>query len=429
MTHTVKAFFNKIKRDRFYRNATLYTVASLVASVLNYVYYPILARMVGAAEFGELQIVTSLLLQLSTVFAGLNLISISLVSNNNGPQGRQLIIALQKAIIWLFFFIFLVVIISSPLLASYFHFRTPVPFMLMAPALLISAMTIFWTAYLQAKEDFLSLSAYALATSLGKIIGSVLLVFLGYQASGAAAGISIGLCIGLVSLLRTARHPLPPLLKTLAAPTKNELAVVRKHARFIGSVIVSLVILSTLLSVDSLIVKRLFDPNFAGNYAGVSTLAKVIFFASAPLVGIMLPAIKLGKASANNWVFWKTLRLSLFVSLCGLLVFSLFPAETTRIFLGEKFVNASQYLPLISLLNVLSTLLNIQLNYVLALRDEVGPVLIFIALGLSLALTSLYHADIYQIVISLCVALGVSQGFFWIYYWFKRKHRSYSASW
>lgn len=404
--NSITALMKQASSDSFYRNALIFTAASLFTSVLNYIFYPILARMLSVEEFGELQLITSIILQLSTAFSGLNLINISLMTNSEKSEGERLVAALQRVIVWLFIGIALLLVAASPWLGKFFHFSSYAAFALAAPSLVISALSVFWTSILQSKQDFTSLSIYSVATGLFKLLSSAGLVYIGFGVIGGVIGLSVGLVFSLVLVRLVTRHHLPPLAHTVRPPRSADRLVIRKYAPYIVSVIVSLTVSSILLSLDTLVVKRSFESLVAGEYAGVATIARIIFFASSPLVAIMIPLLKIKNTRSNLSALGKTLALSLSISIVGAMVLLGLSEQVINILLGYSYLPGGAYLPAAVLLAALSTILNLNLNYLLAVRNKyVLPVMVAL-LALGVALANLEANSPSDVAIGLSAAVG-----------------------
>jgi O-antigen/teichoic acid export membrane protein len=408
------------KTDTFYRHALMFVAASIITSGLNYLYYPVMGRMLGLEGYGELQVVTSFLLQIMTVFVGLNLISVNIVTNHDERESKALIIALQKAVFWLVAIACVGVLIASPQLRHFFHFNSTWPFILIIPSLLVDAIAVFWTAYLQAKRDFVSLSIYSIATGVSKILLSVLFIKLGLGVAGGILGIAAGMWASLIIVRLVTKHELPPLLQTLTLPRKHELQLIKRHVRFILEVIVALISMSVLLSIDVMLVKHFFSGEFAGQYSGVSTVARIIFYASAPLVSVMLPAIVLHNLKASRQAFTRTLLISTGICAAGLLIFSVFAHFIMRTLLGADFAQASSWLWILSVVAMLVTITNIIVNYLLALRSHLALLISLVSLGLATVLIIWNHDTAYQIAASTSIALVAGQIIFWATYIIKR---------
>ncbi len=411
----------------FYRHAFVFTAASLTASAVNYLYYPVMARLMGVVSYGELQLITSFILQLTTVYLTLNIINVNIVANHEETVGRRLMTALQKTIFWLVVILCVGLALASVWLRDFFHFSSAVPFLLIVPILLIDTASIFWTGYLQGHREFKTLSLYTVGVAGSKLFFSVGLVVVGLGVSGGVLGIAASLAFGLVLVRLASRRSLPALLPTLSLPTIADLRVVRGNIVYVVEVLTSLVSMGILLSVDVIIVKHYFSPEFAGHYAGIATVARIIYFATAPLVMVMLPSIKLGRPAANRAAFRRTLGLCALVCIGGLTLFSVAAHPIIALLMGPAFVAYSNWLPLISIIAVLFTFTNLAVNYLLALRSHWSIVVSLASLTTGVLLIVWHHATVPQIVASASIGLLIGQLIFWLSQFMSRPGRRQSG--
>lgn len=395
----------EIKKDEFYRNTVLFMAASLLTSVLNYAFYPIMGRLIGVNEYGELQLVTSFLLQITTLFIGLNLISVNIVVNHDESEVIELMTALQKVVFWLIFVVCLVLVTVSSLLRDFFQFSSALPFIILTICLLVDAIAVFWTGYLQGKKDFRSLSVYTILTGLTKIIFSVILVWLGFGVAGGVLGIGLGLIFSLAVMRLITKHHLPSVRSTLTWPSKVEALLIKKHLSYILEVIIALLVMTLLLSLDTLFVKHLFPPELAGQYAGIATIARILFYVSAPIVSVMLPAITLRDPESSKKTYLRTIVLTTVICTAGVIIATLFPGQVTSVLLGDSFAGSANLLPRLALLAALVAILNVVVNYLLALRDKLALFVTMGGLATSVILLGKYHSTIVDVIWS--VSLGV----------------------
>src|ERR1700683_1820140 len=394
---------------RFYRHALVFTAASLTASAVNYLYYPVMARLMGVVSYGELQLVTSFILQLTTIYLTLNIINVNIVANHEETAGRELMSALQKTIFWLVVLLCAVLAVASGAIEGFFHFSSVWPFLLIIPILLIDTASIFWTGYLQGHHEFGTLSLYTITVAGGKLLISVALVALGLGVSGGVLGLAAGLALGLLLVRLASRKALPALLPTLALPAAADWLVVREHLVYVIEVLIGLVSMGVLLSVDVLVVKHSFPPEFAGHYAGIATVARIIFFATAPLVMVMLPLVKLNDRAASEAAFRRALGLSALVCAAGLVLFSVAARPIIGLLMGPSFTSFAHWLPLISIIVVLFTFTNLMVNYLLALRSHWSIAVSLTSLAAGIGLISWHHATIPQIVASPSTGLFIGK--------------------
>lgn len=395
--------------DTINRDAVFFTAACLVASIFNYLYYPAMSHLVDLEGYGELQVVTSLVLQLNTVTLGLNLINVNLIANGEGDGGASVIAPLQRMVFWITVGAGTVIGLASGWLKSYFHFASAWPFLLLVPVLLIEVVSAFWIGYLQGNRHFAGVSANALSIGTGKLLFSVLLVVAGLGVSGGVLGMALGLAAGLAVTKLVAGRRLPPLRHALMWPGRGERAALRPHLPYAIEVIVTLVATSVLVSIDVLLVKHLFPSRFAGRYAGVATVSRIIFFASAPLVAVMLPSITLKDRATGRDVFRRTLTMTAVICVIGVVFCSLFSSWILTLFLGSAFAGSAGWLPLLSLVASLAGMTNVMVNYLLALRSHGALAVSTVSLAVAVPLIVIHHATVPQIVTSTCAGLLVGQ--------------------
>jgi len=394
-----------MKKDEFYRNTVLFMAASFLTSILNYSFYPIMGHLIGVTGYGELQLITSFLLQITTLFIGLNLISINIVVNHDESEVMTLMAALQKAVFWLIFVICLVLVAASGFLRNFFQFSSAYPFIILTVCLLVDAVAVFWTGYLQGKKDFRSLSVYMILTGVTKIFFAVIFVWLGFGVTGGVLGIGVGLAVSLAALRFITKHPLPSLRSTMTLPSKSETKLIKSHLGYIAEVVITLLIMTLLLSLDTFFVKHFFPPEVAGQYAGIATIARIVFYASAPVVSVMLPAITLRNPEASKNAYLRTVGLTVLICSVGVLVFSIFPSQITNLLLGSGFDQSASLLPRLAVLSALVAILNVIVNYLLALRDRFALVVTLGGLIISFILLLGHHESVKDIVSS--VSIGV----------------------
>ena len=123
-------------------------------------------------------------------------------------------------------------------------------------------------------------------------------------------------------------------------------------------------------NIDVILVKKYFDPDMAGYYAGTVTLGKIFLFGAGAVATVMFPTISSLAARGLNYSrpFFKFLGLQLILVSGGLAVFSIFPGILTRLFFGERFMTSVEYLPMFSLFIGLYVIINFLILFFLAVN-------------------------------------------------------------
>ncbi len=378
-----------------------------MVAFLNYIFHPVLGRILSPAEFGDVQAFISLLTQAGILFGAFSVVTVNLTTNTENPRERNaIILELQKIAIWIVIFIFIVLIVSVFKLKSFFNFSSVYPLIGLAVTLPISAINIFRNAYLQGSSRFAELSFSGVISSLGRLVFAVILILIGWGTFGATLGIILA-NIAVMFFLLAKTH------NSLNLHDKTNIHVLEK-----GSIIKELkygllVLFATGLviifyTIDVLIVKRYFGAEEAGLYSGISAIAKIMFFVIGPSAAVLLSSVKVKNSfGENSLILKKSIFIGVFIGAVGLLAFSIFHDILIQVMIGGKYVTFAYLLPKIGWVMFLSATMNIFVYYFLALRRFF---LIFISLfGVVAVFFIMFgdHASIEQIISNLSVVLVI----------------------
>jgi len=353
-------------QDKFLRNNFIFFCGSLVVAVLNYLYHPILGRMMSVEEFGEVQTLISLFTQLAIIVGIFRVIVINIVSNQETKEdNKEIILMLYKIALGITIALGGLIIIGSPFLKSFFHFNSFYPFISLAIILMLGFLMTFQTAVLQGTHNFKALSISQIISSSGKLIFAVVLVYVGFSSFGAISAIIIAQIITLLYIAPKAKK----LFDFGGWNIKIDWGKIKKELKF-GSLILTVSLCVTFLyTADIMIVKHYFPAETTGLYSGIAIIARIIFFVTGSFVGVLLPSIKLKDENGNNSKILKK-SLFLFFGIGGsvLIFFSLFPEFVINILLGDRYLVYAHLLPRLSLLLFLTSVVNLLFYYLLALR-------------------------------------------------------------
>jgi O-antigen/teichoic acid export membrane protein len=163
-----------------------------------------------------------------------------------------------------------------------------------------------------------------------------------------------------------------------------------------------------LLSIDILAVKHYFPPEEAGLYAGIATIARIIYFLAAPITGVLITLVSLKQSDAKNRLqLLGSLGLILLIGGIGLMVMSLMPSQSITLLVGSRYLAYADLLPKLGLVMLILSLANAMLMYNISLRRYVFSVVPVAALGLGLALITQNHRTVSEIINSLLISSSV----------------------
>lgn len=402
--------FKIIASSVFLRQNAILFIGAAAVGLLNYLFYPVVGRLLDPTSFGEVQAIFSLFLQLTIFLTVLSITTVFVVANYKDKKQRNTtVLELERVSVWVALIIVVLTLIFGEWLKSYFKFASSAPFTILAILLVVSVPLTFRTAFLRGVNKFIPSAVANLVSAAGRFVFSLPLVLFGLGAEGALAGVAIGQAVAMLYSKRKSR------LVGLTHPSGVNLWALPKIGKIRSEVKYSLVVLAgslalmLQLTIDALVVKHLFDSYTAGLYAGVVTVARTIFFLTTPIVMALLPAVKIDAPPGNNRArLIKSLGLFMAISLPFLAAMVLFPTQVTTLLMGAKYAPVANLLPMLSVTTFLISLLNVVVSYFLALKRNISAMLAIIGLAATFGLIYFHHGSLQAIVESLFVGSMVS---------------------
>lgn len=396
-------FWVKVRNSEFLRHNAIFFVGSVAIGVLNYIYYPILGRLLEPAPFGEVQTLVSLFLQLAIFLGVLGNLTVNIVANHGDePAGRRTMLELEKLSLIVSFIGLAIVVVLAPVLQQFFKFESFVPFIILAVAIVVSVPSTFRSAYLRGKKRFGLTSVAGLVAAAAKLAFSVVLIWLGFGTIGAITGLVLAQLASFAYAAIKARQIGfdQSLWTNFFQPP--DMKLVLPELKYAGLVLVSSLTITALYSIDIIAVKHYFDAHTAGEYAGIATVARIIFFLTASIAQVLLPSVMLRNAAGKNRdILFKSLALTAMVGGSALLAFWVMPDFITRLLMGDEYARFAYLLPRLGLVVFVVSLLNLLMLYFMALRHYAIAFIAIMGLAVTCGLVGIHHDSLQAIVDSM----------------------------
>jgi O-antigen/teichoic acid export membrane protein len=393
----------------FMRHNAIYWVASLGVSLINYLYYPILGRLLSPVAFGETQTIISFYTQAIVFFQVLSLVSIGIIAKYSDEKLRdKLNDELSRVTLLLSIVMLLLTVVFSPILKNFFHFGSFAPFLALAAALLVTVPLSFANAYLQGHERFWKLSIGNILGSIGKIVFGMILVLSGLKAFGAVGGIVCAQLLALLYALKVGKGIRHFMANNLQLRRPN-LKLLKPELPYAAMVLVTSLATNLLLSFDILVVKHYFQPRLAGFYTGISIISNIIYYISGPFAAVLLPSLKISNHRKQNAVFLK--RSLVLTGLIGgfvTVIFLLVPHIIVLLLLGSKYTPYARYLRGLSVALFAMSLANLLIYYHIGLRHFLVAPVTLVGLLATLWLIVVAHSTIGLVVKDLVLGACIS---------------------
>jgi O-antigen/teichoic acid export membrane protein len=252
------------------------------------------------------------------------------------------------------------IIILSPIIGNFLNLTEPNAFFLMGPILLFSLILNSNRSVLQGltkfKDNVLSLSIETVC----KIALLILFLALGYEVFGVIGSILIA---EIIAFLFT-RY----LIKGYLLEKRDKMPEIKPLLKYSLPVFIQGLALTSMYSVDLLLVKHFFSGQDAGIYAALSVLGRIVFFGASPITQVMFPLIVRRHSLGERYhhVFYLSLLLVLGAGGVITLMFYLFPELPLRTLYGTTYLSGSAHLwvygAFMSLLSVCTLLIQFYLS-------------------------------------------------------------------
>ena len=195
----MKKTIRKIKKDSFIKNSLIFFVGSLIVAVINYIYYPIMGRVLSVEDFGEVQVIATIVLQITIILNVFGYITINLFTNTEDKElCRQRVRGLEGAALTIVTVLSSIVLLFSSYINAYLKFSS---IFVLVSLVLISIINVPFTiknGWLQAKNKFVDMSMAAFISASSKLLLALPLIFLGFTVKGALFGLVAATLLALV---------------------------------------------------------------------------------------------------------------------------------------------------------------------------------------------------------------------------------------
>ncbi len=419
-----------IKNNKFYSNSLIFLIGSAFGGLGSYAYNFLMARMLGAEGYGELQSVLALIAILGIPLAALSTVIIKCVAGfaAQNEQGKiaYLLVGLSKKIFLIGTMFFILFLIIKNWLSGFLNLTSVVPLIVLAVVMLVSLLSSVNNAFLQGLQKFKQFSIVSFLSVLIKILLGYYFVKFGFYVSGALGAVALSGLAGYV----LAWLPLKFLFsyknngeRRFAAP--QDMPVTRQY---LMPVFVTFFFMTWMMNIDIILVKHFFNPAAAGQYAALAVIGHIIFFVIGPLVAVMFPMSV--AAHTNQGDHRKILKnsagIALVAGMIAVAAYFLLPRLIVKIIVGSQFLEIAPYLGWFGLAMLFYSLVYLISQYLLAINQTRFIWLLAGAGVLQLVLILIWHASIWQLVWIMDGVMGLCLILLIIYRIYARKKDNFS---
>ena len=393
-----------------------YFAASVIGSILNYVYHVLLTFYLVPAQYGQIQTLNSLSYYWIVLTGALRISTTELIASADKSQVLNTIFLTINRHLKLAAASVVLLVLGFWPVVRFLKIDPPVLYVFFAVELILMLFSLIFRSALRARLKFNLDGWVQIVSGVIKIglfvVPAYLLAFdqgaepLLTLSQGAKVGFQASLIIFFWLFLSTTYLPADSARKT----EQGDAGAKRQADKlFVKSLSLNLVInlaLTSLFNTDMLFVKRIFSETEAGTYAFASTLGKIIYFVSMMLITFVFPVVAKHKERPRKFRRYIWLGLILMVGFDGLmvLVYSWKPSWILQL-LSSNF-NSIPYLGTYALFITASVIFNYMVKMLLILHKKAAASLSTTIALLQIAAMISYHDDINQLLVGSIAVLG-----------------------
>lgn len=381
---------------------SVFVALSIAASALNYITYPILARLLPAGQFVEITIALSLLTQVSAFLSALVALSIGLTKDSRNKQGPT-IHTLQAVIFRLFLVVIVIYCITAPftmpLLGVGGLYALPVAMML-----LFSIPTSVISGYYNGRGLLVILGLVAFMTASAQFLTCIIVAVITKDGLSSLIAMGVGQILSLGLIYSIFKHDNLPKLSL-----KEKIGANKKLVQYAAASAIGIMVINVLQIVDLLIAST--NGVETATYTSLYVVSRVVFFGGMILLWPFLSWINTKDARANLGAIAKTGGILTGASLAAAAGMFVFGQKVLEILFGTTFTQ--EVVSTIGVMSIMYRLLYLLIImfvlYFTVMRSywaALIPLLISVA-------TVLYAwllppgTDLYSLLLGLC-AIGLS---------------------
>lgn len=331
-----KTNFKAIIKNQFFTGTLIMVLGSNVYNFSQLIYHFITGRILGKALYGDLATIISILGIIGIIQLSINLTIVKYVASEKDKNKLAGFIKwVYNKSLMLGIIAGIVVVLVTPIISKFFNISQTGSVYLLSPILLFFIAVASGRSILHGLIQFDKYVYDLLAESFGKLIFTCIFLFVGFGLFGAIVGYLAGIVLAFFII----RIFLLKYLKAKSEVNPN----IRSFFKYSFAAFLQGISLTSMYTMDLLLVKHFFSPDNAGLYAALAILGRIVFFGTTPITNVMFPIV--AKKHLNGEKYYSVLSLSLFailfVSVILIIFYYLFPVIPIELLYGKGYIGGA----------------------------------------------------------------------------------------
>jgi O-antigen/teichoic acid export membrane protein len=387
------------------RSSAIVLLGTTLANVGAYAYHLVVGRILGPEQYGELGSLVSLLYILNVPAQVLQVVLTRYVAGfrakNEIGRAKTLSLVFMRVLLLSLLVGALIIVPFVGMLAEFLHISHPISIFYIYLTAALWLMGTVQASLLQGLQQFTAAMIISNVAAAFRLVGGVIGAFFGVVETMFAGVIT--------SILTFVSYfvPLQFVYKASALPTN----ITRKEiVSYSVPSLLSMLAITSLYSMDIILVKHFLPPFEAGLYAALSVMGKIIYFASSSVSYVLFPVVaerKQQNTGSERLVYSGLAAIGL-VSAGITVGYFLFPKLALHLLFGASYYPAAPYLGWLGVFLSLYSLSYILVTILLGLGNAFVWVLVSVAAILQVVGISLHHSDIMSVLtVNITIMFGL----------------------
>lgn len=352
-----------IKENRMYLNGILLFCINIFSSGLNYLCQILMARVLGADDFGTISIIFSFLLILGVPGTSLTMTVCKFFADETSKTwGRMYYYKkILKYILLFALLIFIIGGISFPILGNVLKIEDHLVLALTICLVSLGLYHPFFSGVLSGYKLFIAVGIYSLLIPIYKIIAT-LVAIMTENIHSRLYIVMIGILLGTIITALLGSSVTKKLIK------KENLDRIDIDHRLMQRESVDILVINFILmvymNIDLFVVRRLENETVSGLYSADALFGRIAYYFATTLGTILLPIIVSKKEKV---IFAKFFMIMGFFCIIVLVPINLFKTEIIALLYGNGYLGAAGYVKYVSLISVALSFMTLIANYSLGI--------------------------------------------------------------
>lgn len=358
----MKKYIINIFKNPLFSGSMIMLFGNMFANAINYVYHILMGRMLGPVNYGILASIYSILYLISIIPASTSVAIVKFISSaTNEIQTYVIYKSLERFVFKFALVVSVSIFLFSPIISNFLKINNFWAVSLVAPVLFFSLITLVNQSVSLGLTKFFGSVGPNIISSVVKLALGVFLVLIGWSVFGAM--------VGVVAALISAYLYSYWFLKRYLKKTKITKFDLKPFFKYTFPVLIQALAFTSLFTTDVILVKHFLSALDAGLYAAISTLGKIIFFATSPISGAMFPIISKKYTAMESYknVFSLGFLATFLISGAVVCLYWIFPSIAVGILYGNAYLSVSGDLVWMGLFILFYSLSSFVVNFFLSI--------------------------------------------------------------